>query len=77
MIDINTKEGMRQAVEWTEQHIAKLKEGGVWLVPRSGTVVTVFASQRRVSIVGVLPDTSIARVFKAMGYEVVDGSTLD
>ena len=39
--NLDTDEGMANAVQWTTEHFAKLKDGGVWIVPRSGTLVRV------------------------------------
>lgn len=71
MYDLNTVGGMNRAVEWTRSMFEQLKDGGVWMVPRSGTIVQVFKSERRVVITqGPMPDTAIAQVIKAMGWTV-------
>lgn len=71
MYDLSTVGGMNRAVEWTRNLCEGLKEGGVWVVPRSGTIVQVFKSERRVVITqGPMPDTAIAKVIKAMGWTV-------
>lgn len=71
MYDLDTVGGMNRAVEWTRDLCEGLKEGGVWVVPRSGTIVQVFKSEKRVSIThGLMPDDAIARVIKAMGWTV-------
>jgi hypothetical protein len=45
----------------------------VWIVPRSGTIVQVFKSERRVIITnGPFPDTSLGRVIKNMGWAVTE-----
>ena len=73
MYDINTIEGMNRAVEWTRETFEQIKDGGVWIVPRSGTIVTVHHNTRSVTInPGFLPDTSIKRVIEAMGWSVDD-----
>ena len=71
MYDLSTVGGMNRAVEWTRSMFEQLKDGGVWMVPRSGTIVQVFKSERRVVITqGPMPDTAIAQVIKAMGWVV-------
>ena len=73
MYDLDTKEGMANAIAWTRNMVAYLKDGGVWAVPRSSTwVVIVNKEKRQVQISEGLPDPSIARVFKAMGWTVVN-----
>ena len=73
MYDLDTVGGMNRAVEWTRDLCEGLKEGGVWVVPRSGTIVQVFKSEKRVNITyGPLPDDAIARVIKAMGWTVTE-----
>jgi hypothetical protein len=64
---------MNRAVEWTRNLFERLNDGGVWLVPRSGTVVRVFKSERRVIITnGPVPDAAIADVIKSMGWTVTE-----
>lgn len=71
MYDLDTKEGMANAVAWTEQLVNHLKDGGVWAVPRSHTLVTITSkANKQVLISEGLPDPAIARVFKAMGWTV-------
>jgi hypothetical protein len=71
--DLNTVGGMNRAVEWTRNLFERLNDGGVWLVPRSGTVVRVFKSERRVIITnGPVPDAAIADVIKSMGWTVTE-----
>jgi len=73
MYDLNTVGGMNRAVEWTRDLFESLHDGGVWVVPRSGTIVQVFKSERRVIITnGPFPDTSLGRVIKNMGWAVTE-----
>ena len=39
--DLDTKQGMVNAITWTKKLIAQLNDGGTWIVPRSGTMVTL------------------------------------
>ena len=69
--DLSTKEGMANAVLWTERLVAALNAQATWAVPRSGTIVSINKDTKTVSIQCLLaPDPSIARVFRAMGWEV-------
>jgi hypothetical protein len=73
MYDLNTVGGMNRAVEWTRNLFESLRDGGVWVVPRSGTMVQVFKSERRVLITnGPRPDAAIADVIKNMGWTVTE-----
>lgn len=70
-MNIDTPQGMQDAVRWTKDHFAQIKPGGVWMVPRSGTILQIFHSVKRVRITaGPLPDPSLARVIEAMGWTV-------
>jgi hypothetical protein len=68
--DINTPEGMAASVRWTEQYISHLKDGRSWIIPRSGTVVTVFHTEKRVSIASLVGDPAVTQVFTEMGWKV-------
>ena len=68
--NLDTEDGMANAVQWTTEHFAKLKDGGVWIVPRSGTLVRVRHTDKTATIHSVTPDLSIKRVIKAMGWTV-------
>lgn len=67
--DLDTEEGMKNAVTWTNNCMALLRDGGTWIVPRSGTVVTRI-DKRRVRVREFIPDPSIKRVLIAAGYDV-------
>lgn len=72
-MNLNTKEGMRAAVAWTNNCMGMLKDGGVWIVPRSGTQVLVLSCQKRHCLVTcTVPDPSIERVLRAAGWTVND-----
>lgn len=69
--DLDTKDGMDNAIDWTAQLFNNMKEGGRWLVPRSETLICVYPKHKTVEIYeGSAPDTSIERVIKAMGWNV-------
>jgi len=69
--DVDTSDGMKNAVRWTEGMIGQIKEGGFWLIPRSGTVVRVSHKSKTVSIMtGMYPEASLRRVIKAMGWTI-------
>lgn len=71
--NINTKTGMANAVQWTNQTMRQLKDGGTWVIPRSGTTVTVVNAKRKECAYteGFASDLSIAKVLKAAGWTFV------
>lgn len=69
--DIETKDGMANAVQWTEQMFNQIKDGGAWMLPRSGTIVRINHKDRTVSITaGQYPEASLRRVISAMGWKI-------
>ena len=70
--DLDTKEGMVNAIIWTKKLIDSLNDGGTWLVPRSGTMVT-FDKKKQIATVDApfARDPSVTRVLAAMGWKIV------
>ena len=69
--DLDTPEGMANAIAWTEKALTCLNDGGRWVIPRSLTIVTAYPSRKAVQIKdGVVPDPSIRRVIREMGWEI-------
>ena len=70
--DIDTPEGMVNSIAWVNHAMDLLKEGGTWFVPRSSTIVTVISHEpKRCTKIGLVPDTTLTRVLKAAGWELV------
>ena len=70
--DLDTTEGMHNAVEWTRKMFDTVNDGGVWGVPRSGTLIHINKTDKIATIkVGFAPDPSLRRVIEAMGWTVV------
>mgnify|MGYP006278856029 CR=1 FL=1 len=71
--DLDTPEGMNNAIKWTHMMLNTIKEGGMWCVPRSGTFIQLNKKDKIATItVGFAPDPSLKRVIKAMGWTVVE-----
>jgi hypothetical protein len=71
--ELDTKEGMTKAVQWTRNTFDTIKDGGVWMVPRSMTMVHINKKEKVATIiVGMTPDPSLKRVIEAMGWTVVE-----
>ena len=72
-MNIATSEGMRQAIAWQTGQVNLIKEGGAWIVPRSGTVIKIYGSKKiAVFVTGIYLEPDIVKVFKAMGWVVAD-----
>ena len=71
--DLDTKDGMNNAVKWTRNMFDTINDDGVWMVPRSMTMVRINKRERIATlIVGIAPDPSLKRVIEAMGWTVVE-----
>lgn len=72
-MNIDTPEGMREAVEWQTAHVNRLAQGGRWVVPRSGSIYIIDHEGKRAKrVFGMAPEPTITRVFIAMGWQVID-----
>lgn len=70
--DIDTTEGMANSVKWTQRLFETTNDGGTWMIPRSLTIVTIYKSKKEVHIAkGLMPDPSIKKVIKAMGWTII------
>jgi len=72
-MNINTAKGLDQAAAWTSSFINILRDGGTWVVPRSGTQVQVFHGSKTVVIHGPEKET-FEKVFAHMGWTVSKAS---
>lgn len=72
--DLDTPEGMTNAVQWNNKQLARVTDGGIWIVPRSGLIVRVVDGMRKVASIreGHTPDPSVRRVMVAAGWTVQD-----
>lgn len=72
-MNLNTAEGMAEAVAWQTAMISKLVQGGRWVVPRSGSIYMIdHANKRAKRVLGLMAEPGITRVFIAMGWTVED-----
>jgi hypothetical protein len=71
--DLDTTEGMNNAVTWTRNHFELLSDNGAWGIPRSGTLVRINKTEKIATIItGFAPDPAIKRVIEAMGWTVIE-----
>ncbi len=68
--DLNTYEGLRAAVKWQTRMVSMIKEGGSWIVPRSGSVYVLYHTQKKAFKMMGSPEPDITRVFEEMGWTV-------
>jgi len=72
-MNIDTPEGMAAAVAQQEQMISTICDGGRWVVPRTGSIYMLDQKNKCVKrVLGLVREPDIARVFRAMGWTVVD-----
>ena len=69
--DLDTKDGMANAVQWQRSLIETINDAGMWAVPRSATLIRIHKKKQIAQFVtcGEV-EHGIARVFKAMGWKV-------
>lgn len=72
--NIDTAEGLANAVDWAQRLMNALSDKATWGVPRSGTTIIIDKAAKTATIHSLLPDPSIPRVFKAMGWQVIEQS---
>lgn len=67
--NVDTPEGMANAIAWTTRFLDTLSDEAIWAVPRSGSIIkTDKPNKRAVRLFGLEPETSIQKVFEAMGW---------
>ena len=70
--DLDTEEGMKNAMEWTGRTLSHIKQGGTWMLPRSGTMVKVDHEYKTAYVIeGFAPEDSTVRVLEALGWTIV------
>lgn len=67
--DLETKEGMANAIAWQTQLCRYIDDGGMWCVPRSNEMYFVHTKEKYV-VVPTGGEDAVNRVFKEMGYEI-------
>lgn len=70
--NLDTTDGMNNAIKWTQQLFDNLHDHASWGVPRSGTIIRINKPERTATLIGgFLPDPSLKRVLEAMGWTVI------
>jgi hypothetical protein len=68
--DLDTEEGMANAKAWTEAHLKTFKDGGLWVVPRSGGIYKIDYKKKEVTFFGLFQEPCITRVLKELGWTI-------
>lgn len=61
-------------IEWQKRMIAILNNGGVWAVPRCGTIYQVDHDKKTMTITAGEGEEAIHETIEAAGYAVILGS---
>lgn len=70
-MDITKPQGMAEAKAWTQNLIDGIHDGGVWIVPRSGTLIKFDKRNKKALVTHqLMPDISIEMILEAMGWEI-------
>lgn len=70
--DLNTNEGLKNAVEWQTALVQTIFEGGSWIVPRSMSIYRIRHSTQTAEKLSGFPEPDIEKVFEAMGWTVIE-----
>lgn len=70
-MDITRPQGMSEAKAWTQKLIDGINDGGVWVVPRSGTIIRFDKVNKKALVTHqLMPDISIEMILEALGWEI-------
>lgn len=73
--NVATKSGMQNSVAWLNSFVARIAQGGTWMIPRSGTIYVIdHAAKKAHKTCALLPDPSLDQVFEAAGWTVIDST---
>lgn len=73
LYDVDTPEGLAAAIEWQKQMIEHCSDQARWIVPRSSSIIVIDKTNKRaIRVLGAKPETSIQKVFEAMGWQWID-----
>lgn len=72
-MNIDTLEGMAAAIVWQQAWLSRIKEDGIWMVPRSATSIRISHAKKTATVTwSCVPERTIRRVFEAMGWKFVE-----
>jgi hypothetical protein len=70
--DIDTPQGMVLAMAWTHAHLERIRQGGIWFVPRVASTYCIDHANKTVTRTGLMPDPAITKVLRALGWTVIE-----
>jgi hypothetical protein len=69
--DLTTTKGLENSKRWLSNGLMLLSDNGIWVIPRSNTVVRINKSKKLATVIHQdSPDVSIELVFEALGWAV-------
>lgn len=68
--DLDTPEGMENAVSWFSSFVEYLNQGGVWAIPRSMSTYQIDHGHKAIHLTSGKGDPSTEKVAKAAGWDV-------
>lgn len=75
--NIDTEEGLANAVKWTNHVFSLIVDGGRWIVPRSMSAYEINHGTKTVRrVLGAFPEPIIERVIKAAGWKYEEKTVL-
>lgn len=69
--NIDTKEGMENAIRWQQGLIDSINDGGFWMVPRSLSIFRLDKKNKIAVQETGMSEPTIIKVFEAMGWTAV------
>ena len=73
--DLDTPAGVAQSVKWLTTHLSHIKDGGMWMIPRSGSAYEIrHTGKTAIKVMQFLADPSLDKIFRAAGWKVVDNT---
>lgn len=77
LFDLDTAQGLADAVDWVNTKLTAIPEGGFWLVPRSGSKYEVDRAKHTVRrVYGLFDEIAIERAIKAARWTFIDVSVM-
>lgn len=70
-MNIDTEDGMLNAVEWTKDFLSLINEGGIWAVPRSNALYQIYSRQEFVIRLSPGYDAPTERVLRELGFNIL------
>lgn len=70
-MNLDTEQGMQDAMEWTTNFISMINDGGVWAIPRSDALYQIHHKDKFVIRLTTNFDGPTERVFRKLGFDIL------